>query len=71
MQMTILNGRAKQYGGGLAQTQEEFDAFLDYCRFMTRKGAGVIDQCELWNEWSHGTGGGMLSLRQPRKNMSI
>lgn len=54
--MTILNGKAIHYGGGLQLTPEAIDAFIEYCRFVQKEYTGVYDQFELWNEWSHGTG---------------
>lgn len=54
--MTILNGKAIHYGGGVPHTPEAVAAFGDYCRFVAREYAGVFDQFELWNEWSNGTG---------------
>jgi hypothetical protein len=54
--LTILNGFAQHYGGGVPHTPEAIAAFLDYCRFMADADKGVFERFELWNEWSNGTG---------------
>lgn len=54
--MTIINGKATFYGGGVPRTPEAIDAFKEYCKFVADKEAGVYEELELWNEWSNGTG---------------
>jgi len=53
----LASGHAKHFGGGIPDTKEETDAFVDYAVYSWNVAKGTMDDLMIWNEWSHGTGG--------------